>query len=65
VVIGFGGYLCRENVAIWGVGDLTNWARAKEEADSSGKGNQKGNGKGKGSSGSFAVLNDKVLGRPA
>ena len=28
-VIGFEGYLCRENVAIWGVGDLTNWARAK------------------------------------
>ena len=29
VFIGFEGYLCRENVAIWGVGDLTNWARAK------------------------------------
>ena len=36
MVIGFEGYLCRENVAIWGVGDLTNWARAKEEADSKG-----------------------------
>ena len=25
VFIGFEGYLCRENVAIWGVGCLTNW----------------------------------------
>jgi len=56
----------RESIAFFGVGCLTNWARAKEEADScgnydqkgNGKGKGKGNDKGKGQSGFFAVLGD-------